>query len=274
MHRTPKPVLALKATAFMLVFTIITAALVVSTYLVGRGENAYTSLWDRLHPWFYYRAAIILFFSSLLYTPFSYGISYYYIVSTKREARLKDFFYLFGKPAVFCKAVMMRIVIWAIRGAWQIAALLLGVLAQGVVYILTLLRQGENVMNMSVQDLFFRVETAVVNRRFILLSVLIWTVFLLTLALLYVRFMFCKYALLAFEELSVSEAIRIGLLATKGRLLFVLRRYVVFIAYYVLIFLSFGFLYFVLRPYREENFSVFARRLVTESRDAYFLMKE
>ena len=273
MHHTPVPVLARKATALVLVFFIVILILLTAVFMVSRGENAYSSLWDRLHPSFFCQTAVIVILSSLLYTPFSYGISRFFIVGSRRQATLRDLFYLFGKPRVFCKAVLMRVAIWAMRGAWQVAALIAGIAAQGLIYILTLAGQGKNVMNMSVQDLFRQVRYAVVSQRFVALSVLIWAGFLLTLAFLYVRYMFCKYALLTFETLHVSEAIRIGLLATRGRLFFIMRRYLSFLAYCICIFLSFGLLYRVLKPYREESFSLFARRLVIRSRDAYFLAR-
>lgn len=269
-NETCKQPRVLRAVIIMLLFLIVTAALVAANFLVYSGQNPYTSLSERLKPSFYYRTVLIILISSLLYTPFSYGISNYFSQGARRNPKFSDIFFMFCRPLLFAKAVSLRLLILVIRGLYQLVALLLGVLAEGVLYIATLIWQKQNVLNMSIRELLQQIENTIVRQHFLYFSIFIWCIILLAFLLFYVRFMFCKYALLRFEELSILEAFRIGLFATRGRLFSILRYYLTYISYYVLLFATFGLLYVFLKPYREENFSIYAMRLVEQARGDYF----
>lgn len=261
-------VTALKVTAVVLIFVVLVAAAIVANFYASRGDSAFDSLFARLNPAFYYRTVVILLLSSLLYTPISYGISKMYL--SGRRARFSDMFVVFTKPRLFVRAVLLRLLIWVCRGRYQLSALFFGVVVESLLYALVLSRSGVRVWNLTLSELLLSGDSAIEQPVFLYFSVLLWFGILLMMMLSAVRFSFCKYALLRFEELSVWEAKQIGLLATRGQLLKVLWYYMCRSAYYVLLIGSFGLLGFVLQSVRPEQFSRYATRLCETARRDYF----
>lgn len=272
MKRNEGVLLVLRVLAVVLVFLLLVTAFIVANYQVSKEQSTYQSFFERLHPSFYIRTAIILFLSSLLYTPISYGISNYFVCSIHRKPKFSDIFFMFAKPKLFFKAVGLRMLIWLIRGVFQLTALFVGIVTEAVLVMIPLLSGNIEVLNMSVSELIHYLENTLPGG-FMYFSVFLWLFILLMMLMLYVRFSFCKYALLRFEELTVIESFKIGLYATRGRLFKVLGYYIRYYSYYVLLFASLGLLNVFLKPFQEENFSSFAYNRVGSARNEYYFQK-
>lgn len=263
----------LKSVAIVMIFTTVAAALLAANFYVSLGNDPYGSFFARLRPSFYYRTAIILLITSILYIPVSYGITHYFLLSSYCRPKFKEFFYLFAKPILFLKAVGLKFLIWILRGWYRLSALFIGVLLESVWYVLSLIDDGIAVWNLTPEEIFSFRQMVFHQQAFMYFSVVLWSVILLWMLILSVRFLFCKYALMKYEELSVWEAKEIGLAATRGRVIRVTWYYLCYMAYYILVAVSFGLFACLLRSVRPEKFSLYGMHLVTAARGEYFNKK-
>lgn len=259
-----------EAISVILICILLTALPIAANLLFSLRGDPYSTLFERLNPQFYVRTAGILIISSLLYTPISYGISYFFWQGERREVRFADLLIVLRKPLLFCKAIALRLLIWFVRGMGQVALLLCGLVIETVRYLLILARKGDDVLSLTLSEI---VHSRARESREMWFSVVLWGVILLWMIWMGLRFMFCKYALIRFEELSPWESLSIGLLASKGRGFGLIGYWLKYYTYYILLILTFGVLRQRLRAYRNERFSVYAIRLVETARGKYFREK-
>ncbi len=261
----------LKTVSIVLLFVIFVLILVIANLIASLEGDPYLSFFERLQPSFYLRTVLILAFSSLLYTPLSYGVSNIIYQGTLREIQISDLFYLFLKPVILFKAILLRLLIWVVRGFYQLLTLLGGIILETAFCLIHLAAAGENILNLSVGQLPNAICVILEYNSFRWLSVLLWICVLCVLVVTHLRFMLCKYALLRYEELSALEAIRIGRLAMSGGFFKFCFRVLQNYSYYILLIGSFGLAYRFLKKRRSEPFMNFAMRKVSEGRRLYFI---
>lgn len=267
-------VLVFRVVMVLMIFSLTVAVFLIACYLVSAESDPYTSFFKRLQPVFYLRAALILLISSLLYIPISYGISYYFLQSSIRNVGFSDIFYICRTPFLLLKALGLRLISWFFRGACQLALLLTAIVAETGIYLLYLALRGESVWTMSLKEFpqrFAEIEKAYGLFGF---SLVLWILILLMLFVLQIRFMFCKYALLCYPKLSPWEAFKVGLRATKGAIIPIIRFLLSLYCYYILVGISFGLLKKTLSSLYKEPFSSYAARAVSRARILYFREKE
>lgn len=263
----------LKITAVVVSFAIIVVALFAVNLIVSLEGDPYQSLLERLRPSFYLRTAIIIIFSSILYTPLSYGLSYFAWQSERRETKVRDVFFMLGRPYLFVKAILLRLIIWLTRGVGQVIVLALGMMLQAIIHLLYMLFLDINILDMTLVEMYEHLLVVFRNGRAVWLSALIWCAVGLTLVWMGLRYCFCKYALLRFNELGVLESKSIGVLASKGATFSVIAFWIKKISYYILMVLSFGLLHRQLRAFGTTSFASFAVRRVEQARGTYFHQK-
>lgn len=262
-----------KLVSVVLLFFIFVVMLIGANMIASLKGDPYLSFFERLQPQFYIKTLFILIISSLLYTPISYGISNFFLQSSMREPCFSDLVYMFANPMLLIKAIFLRISIWLLRGLYQLLILFVGVVLETIICLIYLVFLGKNVMDLSIDDLQEMISGILEHNSFMWLTVILWIGIVIVLMVTYLNFIFCKYALLRYEELSVLESIGIGRFAVRGRFLtlcfYLLENY----TYYILLIGSLGHLKKILKKYRKESFSTFAVRWVEQGRILYFRKK-
>ena len=198
-------------------------------------QDPYLSLFERLQPSFYLDAFFIILASSLLYTPLSYGVLNFAIRKAKGEAAYNDLFFLLVKPILLIKSVIMRVSIWALRGLYQLFALLVGVVLETMIILLYIACLKKNMLLLSFAETSQLIETIEQYSCFRWFSVLLWLSVVIILFISYLQFFLCKYALICFGELSVKEAICIGRASARGRLFLLCFRLLEKYTYYIIL---------------------------------------
>ncbi|MBQ7971179.1 MAG: hypothetical protein IJ294_02360 [Clostridia bacterium] len=243
---------------YVLLFLVIFAALIAcgigGLYLYYRNRDFYQAFRLRLSSSFYLSAAGVLFLSSVLYTPFSYGISYYFLRSFEGKARFSALFFLFCRPSLLLKAIAVsmgkKVFIYLERLWILLAASLLEV----VMFFLFLLFKGEDLFGIEGNPFILAAEFMAHTPPLIVLSVLLWCGVLLAMVLSSVRYVLCKYLLLSVQDAGVGQVLKVGKQAIKGRLLQTLIFYLRYVALLLLgLFSSQGS--------EREPFSIYAERL-------------
>lgn len=185
-------------------------------------------------------AAAVLFASSIIYTPFSYGISYFFLRSKSGGARFLDIFYLFKNPrtlliAIICDT-LRRLIITLIR-----TLILLG----GALIELVMLLSGLD------------------GSLLIIIHVTTWSGILVLMFLVKIRFILCKYTLICYPKSSIPFVFKRGLLAIKGKGALVIRFYIKYLAVYIFSFVTLGFTRTRLANKHRDSFCTYAVRLVS-----------
>ncbi len=263
--------LLLRVVMILLLFGVIVALLLVANFVTSLEDNTYLSVFKRLRPSFYLRTAVILLFSSMVYVPLSYGISYYFIQSRSKAVGIRDLFYIFYRVPLLLKAVLLRMIMWLTQGVFRLLVLILGLFAEGLLW-LSRLTQLDMWWQYSLRELFEKLSLLPRPTGILWLSFLVWVAVLFVMLMLYVRFMFCKYALLCYNELSSIEAYRVGLCSTKGKMVHILRQLLKIYSYYIIWAVSFGRAK-LLQKMDKQTFSDFAVAYVSEGRVSYFRAK-
>ncbi len=254
-------------------FAAVIGILLVANFLVSVDQDPYQTLFERLQPSFYTRTVLILLISSLLYTPISYGISQFILSGRSEEQRMSDLFFMFSRPILFLKAVTLRVMIWITRGLCQILVLFFGALAETILSFILLHNSGVSIWSLSLRQLPEKIMGIMARREYFAYSLFLWCIIILALCYYFVRFLFCKYALLRYNELSPCEAYGIGLCAFTRCGLRIVVFYLQKTAYYFLIIASFGLLRKRMGYFKKESFSAFATQYVECARHLYFREK-
>lgn len=170
-------------------------------------------------PQFIVTTVAVLFFSSVLYTPFSYGISMYFLKSKTGKASVLTCFYLFKNPRLAIKAVMVDTLRRVLTTFMRVAVLVIAV-------VLELLLLG----------LFDSVTRPV----FVGVTVVMWCVVITMFFIIKLKFILCKYVLIAKPDTKAIDCIKIGSRAINKKILVTLRFYLKFLAIYIFMFFTLG----------------------------------
>lgn len=258
MSRSKKEPVERRGVFYVLLLLVFFAALVAcgfgGLYLYHRNRDFYQAFRLRLSPSFYLSALGILLLSSVLYTPFSYGISYYFLRSFEGQARFSALFFLFCRPLLLLKAIGVSIgkkVCIYLERLW---ILFVASLMEVLLFFLFLLLKGEDLFGIEGDPFILAAEFMVQTPPLIVLSILLWCVVLFMMVLSSVRYVLCKYLLLSVQDAGIVQVLKVGKHAIRGHLLQTLFFYLRYIALMI-----FGF--FSNQGLKKEPFSVYAEQL-------------
>ncbi len=171
-------------------------------------------------PRFIVTTVLVLFFSSVLYTPFSYGISMYFLKSKTTKSTILTCFYLFKNKRLLVKAILVdtlrRVITTFLRACVLVIAVVLELLLLG---------------------LFKDVTRSV----FVSVTVVMWCFVIVTFFIIKLKFILCKYALIANPQAKVVDCIKIGTRAINKKIVVTLRFYLKYLAIYIFMFFTIGF---------------------------------
>lgn len=245
---------------YTLLFFVFFAAMIVcgigGLYLYYRNRDFYQAFRLRLSPQFYLSAAGILLFTSVLYTPFSYGISYYFLRSFEGKARFSSLFFLFARPSLLLKAVVVSMGKKACIYLERLLILLAASLVEVALFFLFLLFKGEDLFGIEGDPFLLAAEFMAHTPPLMVLSILLWCGVLLAMVLSSVRYVLCKYLLLSVQDAGIGQVLKVGRRAIRGHLLqtlFFYLRYVVWLLWGV----------FSNRKSDSQPFSVYADQLAS-----------
>lgn len=246
------------------VFLVITALFLLSTK--GEFIKAFSGELG-LSPSFYVYTLLVILMSSVLYTPFSFGISYYFINSKSGNGRFSQIFYLFKTPALLFKAILMNSVKQILLSVWRVIILASAVILECGLFVITVILDGQNIFDY--EDDFFATVSKFIsqNNFFILLTVLAWCLVIIALAQVKMRYIFCKYALIRYPDLGIIECIRVGAFSIRGRILKTVAFYYKYIVMYIFTFLTFGL---AEKKRYCDSFSFYAMREVERGIERYY----
>ena len=226
--------------------------------LLNKKGDFYSALQGELNRGFYWSAILILLFSSVLYTPFSYGISHYFLcLSRREEPRFSAVFFLFLHPALLTKATLLSILKKGLIYLERLAVLLAAAAAEVVLFFSFLVVSGEDIFSVEGNPFSAAAEFMLRSPWLIGLSALLWSGVLLAGFFIYLRYILCKYVLLEYPDASVLQAVQIGKSAIRGHFLKTLLFYLRYGAFCLLSLLSFEFA-------GRRSFSAYAAELVGE----------
>jgi hypothetical protein len=187
-------------------------------WLYHRNRDFYSAFQMRLNPSFYLSAAILLLISSILYTPFSYGISHFFILASRGEGKFSALFFLFKRPGLMVKAIGVSIVKKVRIYLERLMVLLAAAIVEVALFFSFLLFTGVDLFSVRVDPFAAAAEFMLGSPALIALSILLWVGVLIMMLISYLRYILCKYVLLSIPEASVSQAMKVGKLAIRGHL--------------------------------------------------------
>ena len=255
--------------SFAVLFNAIVLLVIAALFLFStKGEfiKAFTGEIS-LSPSFYISTVSVILVSSVMYTPFSYGISYYFINSKSDNGRFSQIFYLFKTPRLLLKAVLVNSVRQILLGLWRVFILASAVLLECSLFVITVTLDGKNIFDY--EKNFFAAVSAFIseNNFFILLTVIAWCLVIVALVQVRMRYIFCKYALIRFPDLGVIECIRVGAFSIRGRIIKTITFYYKYIVMYIFTFLTLGL---ADKKRRRDSFSSYALREVERGIKRYY----
>lgn len=222
---------------------------------------------------FYISAVSVIFVSSLLFTPFSFGISNYFINSKSNSAKFSQIFYLFKNPRLLIKAIFMNTLKKIIINLYRVILLVVAVLAECGVFVISIVLSGENIFDY--EETFFESAAEFITHDtfFIALTVTEWCIVIVIFAMINLRFTMCKYALICFPSLNITEALKIGVFSINGRILKTAAFWIKYISIYIFTFLTLGLSKDVIRNSNRDSFSTYAVRVVKNGIEAYYMKR-
>lgn len=193
-------------------------------------------------PRFIITTIAVLFFSSLLYTPFSYGISTYFLKSKTQKTSILQIFYLFKNIKLLFKAV-------AVDTLRRLAATIIRLMLLCMAVVVEIIVLG----------LFENVTRTV----FMAVTIFMWSIVITLFFVVKLKFILCKYVLIANPDSSVLHCISRGRRAIRGKMIETLRFYLKYLAIYIFSFFTLG-LAGAKRVNRfRDSFCTYAVRLVS-----------
>ena len=261
----------IKGISVFIVFAAATALVIAALFaFMTRGE--FVSTWEQ-------RASLsaslvlttlgVLFVFSMLFTPFSYGISYYFIGASDGNADIYRMFYLFKQPRLLIKAVTANFVRLLIVNVLRVLTLALAMVCECGLFVISIALSGENVFDY--EDNFLESVAGFVTHDpfFITLTVIEWCAVIAVFVYIYMRYLLCKYALMLEPKLTVWETIRIGEFSIRGRIIKTVAFYVKYLSVYVFTYLTLG-----LSGYGPtDSFSSYAIRVTRDGMEEYYRKK-
>ncbi len=173
----------------------------------------------KLTPRFVITTLVVLFFSSVIYTPFSYGISMYFLKSKTQRTSFLQIFYLFKKIPLLLKAVLVDTVRRIITIILRLFVLVIAV-----------------VFELLILGLF----DGVTRTTFAVVTVFMWCVVILVFFVIKLKFILCKYVLIAKPDSKFTDCIKIGCRAINKKILVTLKFYLKYLAIYIFLFFTLG----------------------------------
>lgn len=196
---------------------------------------------------FYVLALVVIFASSIVYTPFSYGVSNYFLNPDQ------SIFYFFKTPKVLAKAILLDSIKRVIIALERFVVLAVAVVGELVLIRVTL--------GPKTPDQFLKTaQTLSKNKLFIVLNIVAWSAVIAIFIVIKIRYILCKYALIYRPELSVLKALGMGVCAIRKNVFKTIRFYVKFASIYIFMFLTLGFCF--KKSARRSSFSSYAMALV------------
>lgn len=248
----------IKVTSILILFFSTVAASVIALWLYNTKGDFVSAVKSDvfLAPKLFVWTVAIMFLSSVLYTPLSFGISNCFI--SKDESKIKSLLFMFTRPRLLFKAIVMNAVkklcIYLARLAVLVAALVM----ECVIFIVSVILSGENIFIYERDFLQNVLEFMTTDKFFISLTVLQWTLVLFALLYINIRYILCKYVMLSRPSVTVFEAVSIGLFATRGKFFQIVRFYLRFAAIFLLKIVTLG------RIKYKLSFSQYAFRLAQD----------
>lgn len=227
-------------------------------WLFHRNGDFYSAFQSGLRPAFYLSAGSLLLFGSVLYTPFSYGISYYFLLAAEGRARFRAIFFLFCRPRLLTRAAVLAILKKGMIYLERLALLLLAALVEVFLFLTFLLLKGEDLFSLRQDPFVLAADFMLRHPPLMVLSILLWGGVLLGMVLIYLRHILCKYVLLCVPAVGILQALKVGRLAIRGHLWKTLFFY-----------LRYGAIVLLWGRGGAEPFSVYARRLALQGWQIY-----
>ncbi len=251
---------------YVLMFFLLFAALLFlglgGAFLFHAEGDFYSAFRGHLHKGFYFSALSVLVLTAVLYTPISYGISHYFILASRGEARFSAFFFLFRRPKLLGRAMLISILKKILIYGERLVLLLGAAVAEVLLFFGFLLVSGENIFNVQESPFQLAAEFMLGSPWLIGLSVFLWCLVLLGILLINLRYILCKYVVLCYPEIGIFQAIRVGLFSIRSRWRRTLIFYLRYAAYCLLMILTFGFAKKIVK--HQKTFSAYACELVEE----------
>lgn len=258
-----------------ILFVIIVALVIAALFMFNtKGEFVKALNGEiRLSASFYISAVLVIFVSSILFTPFSFGISNYFINLKTKTAHFSQIFYLFKDPRLMFRAIIMNTLKKLIINFYRIATLILAVLAECGIFVVSIAVSGENIFDYEHNFLESAAEFITHDTFFIAVTVLEWCIVLIVFIVINMRYIMCKYALIRYPSLGVVECIRIAEFSIRGKIMKTVLFYIRYISKYIFTFLTMGLSNTVIRNSNRDSFSTYAVDVVENGIVAYYMKR-
>ena len=250
-----------KSVSVTLCFVALSALIVYAIYLYNTKGEFLSAISG-----FYFPALIVLGVTSLVYTPISFGISFYFINAGEGRGSFLDIFFLFKNPKLLFKAVTLTILRRTLTELGRLCVLAVALFAECAVFALCITLSGENIFDYEKDFLQNAASFITRNDFFILFALAGWICVIFLLFAIKIKYILCKYALIANPRLGVLEALRVGVFCARGKTLEIAGFYIKYFTVYILVFL-------IPHRFQKKNtvgFSTYATSLVRKRMPDYF----
>ncbi len=244
-----------------LLFSAVILLVIGGILLYQINGDFYAAFQGGFHRGFYISTVSVLIGSSLIYAPFSFGISRYFIESSQGSARFSDLFFLFRVPSLLIKAMLLTIIKKLLTYWERTLLLLIAALVEVGLFFSFLVLSGEDIFSVGGNPFLQASEFMLRSPYLIAFSIVLWCGVLVGFFVIFLRYVLCKYVLISYPDVQVFQALRVGRLAIRGKLCKTMLFYLRNGAFCILTLLSFG--RFARRGGKKHrNFSAFACELV------------
>ncbi len=215
---------------------------------------------------FYLWTFVVIFLSSLIYTPVSFGISDYIIKSKNKKISVWYIFNLFTKPRLLFKAVLINTLKRIIVFLWRIVILTFALLVECVIFIISVLLSGQNIFDYERDFLQSAAKLVMSNDFFVMLTVVEWIAVICVFTYIKMKYIMCKYVFLTYSSVGVLEALRMAKYIISDNMNTTLSVYAKSVSAYVIAVCSLG----LVKINSEVGFSNYATKLVKLKSEKYF----
>ncbi len=248
----------IKGICALLVFFAIVLLIFIAIFTFSVNGEFVAAFTGEISPsrWFYLSSLSVIFVSSLIYTPFSYGISYYFYKSRLQDTSIKELFYLFRNPRRLFRAIAVDSIKRVIVLGYRVFILLTAVVFECIIFLIA--------TNDFEGDILDKAAHLLTSDSFIILTVLAWCVVIIAFFIVKIRLILCKYVLIYNPDSSIRQCILIGRRAIRGKVKLVIGFYIRYLAIYIFTFLTLGFFHARRVTKTRDSFSSYAVRLVKD----------
>lgn len=262
----------IKSISFALVFFAVVVIIIAAMFIFSVEGEFLAALSGRisLKLSFYVSTLVVLFVSSILFTPFSFGIANYFINSKTGDASFSQIFYLFSKPRLLLKAVYMNFLKKIFINIYNIAVIVVAVVAECGIFVISIILSGENIFDYEKEFVDSVITFMSSDPFFITLTIIEWVLVICVFVYVHIKFSMCKYVLIANSNVGPLEAIKIGRFAIEGLIFKTLIFYFKFLSIYIFTFVTLGLVRAIAKSKSSDSFSTYALRIVTAAIPAYY----